>query len=78
MEITVQIISYEQTSSQRAIRLPRVLDLTSVSRATIWRWVKSDQTFPKPFNLSPGITVWDEGELLDWIESKKSERGMNQ
>jgi prophage regulatory protein len=58
----------------RAIRLPRVCDLTGASRATIWRWVK-DSTFPAPFHLGPAIAVWDESEVLDWIETKKSARG---
>ncbi len=29
-----------------------------VSPSTIWRWVK-DGTFPKPFKLGSGTTVWD-------------------
>jgi prophage regulatory protein len=57
-----------------AIRIPRVRELTSASRATIWRWLKSDPTFPRPFHLSKGITCWDEGEILDWIAAKKSQR----
>jgi predicted DNA-binding transcriptional regulator AlpA len=65
----------EKTSFSRAIRLPRVCDLTGASRATVWRKVKDDATFPKPFHLSTAITCWDEGEVLHWIESKKAERG---
>lgn len=57
----------------RAIRLPKVSDLTAASRATVWRWVKADPTFPRPFHLSPGITVWDEHEVLAWIATKKAE-----
>jgi predicted DNA-binding transcriptional regulator AlpA len=59
------------TASLRAVRLPRVCDLTGASRSTVWRWVNRDHDFPKPFQLSAAITCWDEGEILDWIESKK-------
>lgn len=62
------------TQPSRAIRLPLVVDLTGVSRPTIWRWVKADPTFPRPFHLSAGITAWDEDEVLTWIESKKAQR----
>jgi prophage regulatory protein len=62
----------EQVAPSRAIRLPRVSDLTGASRATVWRWVKTEPTFPKPFALSAGVTCWDEGEILDWVESKKN------
>jgi predicted DNA-binding transcriptional regulator AlpA len=57
------------------IRLPQVRKLTGdISRATIWRWVKNDPSFPKPFRLSSAITCWDEGEIRDWVESKKAQR----
>ena len=62
-------------TASRAVRLPRVCDLTGASRATVWRWAKTDHTFPRPFRISPAITCWDEGELLKWLESKKAMRG---
>jgi predicted DNA-binding transcriptional regulator AlpA len=64
----------KHVSQGHVIRLPQVCTLTSASRATVWRWVNNDGTFPKPFHLSPGITCWDEVELLAWIASKKAER----
>lgn len=65
-----------QSQTQRqyplgAARISRVCELTATSPATIWRRIKSDPTFPQPFKLSPGITAWDEGEVLDWLEAKK-------
>jgi prophage regulatory protein len=59
---------------KRAIRMPRVIDLTSMSRATVWRKAKDDPSFPKPFHLSAGIAVWDEGEVVSWLDSKKAAR----
>lgn len=54
-------LPYPIFSPTRAIRLPRVCDLTGASRPTIWRWVREDSDFPKPFSLSAGIAV-----VVDW------------
>lgn len=60
------------------IRIPRVRYLTGgTSDATIWRWVKNDPTFPKPFHMSSAITCWDEAEITDWVESKKAARALD-
>ena len=64
--------------TSRAIRLPLVCEMTGASRATIWRWVKGGAGFPKPFQLSPGVTVWDEMDIAYWIESKKAGNGGEQ
>lgn len=58
----------------RALRLPQVCDLIGVSPASIWRWVKQDERFPKPFKVSENVTVWDESELLSWLEDRKATR----
>jgi predicted DNA-binding transcriptional regulator AlpA len=65
----------EPSPAIRAIRLTELIQLTGVSRPTIWRWTKTDPTFPKPFQLSPAITCWDAQEVTDWIETKKAARG---
>ena len=49
-------------------------DKTGMSKATIWRLVAGDPTFPKPFKLSPGVTVWDEDEADNWLAFKKNEQ----
>ena len=72
----MQSTQYQPVQQSRAIRLPLVCERTGASRATVWRWAKSDPTFPKPFHLSTAITCWDEGEIQHWIESKKSQRGV--
>ena len=65
-----------QVTPSRALRLPRVCDLTGASRSTVWRWVKNDPDFPRPFHLSKSksVTCWDEREILDFLEFEKAER----
>jgi predicted DNA-binding transcriptional regulator AlpA len=69
----MQATKFKPVAPSRAIRLPLVSNLTGMSRATIWRKVKEDASFPRPFHLSAAITVWDEEEILGWIASKKAE-----
>ena len=57
-----------------AVRLKDVCQMVGVSRPTVWRWVNSDPSFPKPFKLSPSITAWDKAEVEDWLSAKKGGR----
>ncbi|MGO8798693.1 MAG: helix-turn-helix transcriptional regulator [Roseiarcus sp.] len=68
---------HKQVSPSRAIRLPEVCRLTGVSRATVWRMIKRDPSFPQPFNLSSAITAWDENEVFSWIAAKKNRQRVN-
>lgn len=43
-----------------------------VSRPTIWRWLKSDPTFPRPFKLSPQCTRWRDDEIVAWEAASKA------
>ena len=58
----------------RAIRIPRVCDLTGLSRASVWRFARDDPDFPKPFRLSEAATAWDEPEVVNWIEARRAKR----
>ncbi|WP_090028597.1 AlpA family phage regulatory protein [Lutimaribacter saemankumensis] len=42
----------------------------SVSRGTPWRWAKTDSTFPKPVELTPGCTRWRLMDLENWEQNK--------
>ena len=37
-----------------------------VSRQTIWRWVKSNESFPKPVQFSPACTRWNLSQIEAW------------
>ena len=54
----------------RLIRLPEVLRLTGISKATIYRWIGMG-TFPAPVN--PGdsrMIAWKSDVIETWIESR--------
>lgn len=58
------------TSSQIRIDQMRHNMLASVSRPTIYRWIKTEG-FPKPIKLSPSCSVWNVTEVQSWIDSRK-------
>ena len=41
-----------------------------ITRQTVWRWHRTDPSFPRAINLSPGCTRW----RLDQIEAWESAR----
>jgi predicted DNA-binding transcriptional regulator AlpA len=57
-----------ETGSRVFFRLPQVAHRYSVSRATIWRWIKSG-TLPEPVKLSPS-TVGFYSDQLEAFDSK--------
>ena len=58
MEAAVQIL-----------RTHDVLELTGLSRTTIWRLERGGR-FPMRFRLSENSVGWDRDEVLRWIESR--------
>ena len=58
----------------QVLRLKQLKAVTNLSQATIWRRVKQDPTFPKPFSIGPNTTAWDEAEVLAWLDHCKSNR----
>ena len=57
---------------ERIMRIPEVVKITGLSKATIWRRVKSGD-FPAPLrlgNLNSRSIGWREGEVEKWIDSR--------
>lgn len=69
--------SAKSIGTKRPARLPRVCQITGLSPASVWRKVKYDAAFPKPFKISAAVTAWDEEEVSEWIEAKKAARGLS-
>lgn len=54
----------------RILRLPEVLELVGISRATLHRWVKTG-IFPQPLDLGPRSMGWPSTDYDDWIKSRR-------
>ncbi len=55
----------------RVVRLPEVLEITGLSRTTIWRRERAG-SFPSPFRLGGArarAVGWREQDIYDWIDS---------
>ena len=61
----------------QVIKLKRVIALTSLSSATIYRLVKSGE-FPKQLKLAERSSGWLLEEINDWLESKSTLRNGGQ
>ncbi len=57
----------------RLLRLPAVLEMVPLSRATIYRRAASG-TFPRPVPLGENSSGWYESEVLRWINDRASHR----
>lgn len=60
----------EHLGGGRVVRLPEVMEITGLSRTTIWRRER-DGSFPPPIRLGGEHTRavgWREGDIYDWID----------
>lgn len=60
------------TTSQ-IIRLPAVLDMLSVSKPTIYNWIKQGN-FPAPLKIGPKASGWLLAEIEAWIAEHATKR----
>ncbi len=59
----------KSTNPDKIIRVKEVLDLTGLSRTTLWRLEKKGQ-FPTRLPLTAGSVGWRLREVQAWIEKK--------
>jgi len=52
----------------RILRLPEVINITGLSRATIWR-KECDGSFPQRVRTGENSVGWKSTEIDEWIES---------
>ena len=53
----------------RFMRLPEVVQLTGVSRSTIYRWMANGE-FPNQISLGGNTVAWLESDLEVWIHRR--------
>ena len=57
----------------RVIKLAQVIEITSLSSATIYRLIKTGQ-FPKQLKLAQRSSEWLLEEINNWLDSKRINR----
>ncbi len=59
----------------KALRWPKIHELTGMSRTTVWR-LETEGKFPRRRRLTENAVAWIEDELMEWLASR--EVGMGQ
>ena len=57
----------------RFLRLPEVLQITGMGKTFIYDLMK-DGTFPKQIQLGSRSVVWNEQEVIKWMEDQMTSR----
>ena len=65
--------SPNQPNPVKYLRLEQLTRRLSVSKSSIWSWVKKDD-FPAPIKLSSNVTAWDIADILEWEAQRKSKK----
>ena len=55
------------------MRLPEVVQLTGISRSTIYRWMATGE-FPKQISLGANMVAWLETEVDAWMKQRIGSR----
>lgn len=56
----------------KLLRIQQVVELTTLSRSTIYRLIAKGE-FPKGKNISSRTVVWEESDVVDWINNIATE-----
>ena len=61
----------KQVDPPRFIRLPQVVEMTGMGKTFIYARI-SDGTFPKQIQLGSRSVVWNERDVIDWMNAQIS------
>lgn len=62
----------EQHTNRRTLRPAQIAKKLGVSLPTVWRYARTDSTFPELFKLTPSVTVGFEDEIDAWVLSRRA------
>jgi prophage regulatory protein len=62
-----------QENRIKLIKLPQVMQITTLSRATVYRLIAKGE-FPKQIKLSERASAWIEHEVLEWLDNRINNR----
>ena len=60
-------------SNPHLIRMPEVVKICGLSRASIYRIIKT-KDFPAPVKLSTQAVAWVHHEIMTWVEQRMQQR----
>jgi predicted DNA-binding transcriptional regulator AlpA len=63
---------------KRALRVRQVADALDIGVSSVWYRTKNEPDFPKPFSLSPRVTVWAPDEVDAYVDAQKAKRTVKQ
>jgi len=64
---------YQEKIFPKVLRLPEVLEVTQLSRSTIYSLMANDD-FPKHISLGARAVAWIEAEVYQWLELRIASR----
>ena len=69
-------MSQISNGSVKLLRLPAVMEMTGISRSSVYRLVQENK-FPKPAHVAvPKMTAWVSDDIENWIEEQiEKDRG---
>lgn len=59
------------TTTSPVLRPKQAATYIGLSLPSFWRFVKEDQTFPRPFKIGANATAVMRADLDAWLETKK-------
>ena len=54
----------------KSYRPKQAAELLGIGTATLWRWIKERDDFPRPMRLSTRCTVLDGDQLVAWRDAQ--------
>lgn len=64
----VSLLLFDTLPDSAHVRLPAVVALFGVSRATVWRWVK-EQKIPAPKHFGSRVSAWNVADLREALRT---------
>ena len=66
-------MSQVSTDSVKLLRLPAIMEMTGISRSSVYRRVQENK-FSKPVHVAvPKMTVWPSDVIEQWVQDQLSE-----
>ena len=66
-------MSQVSNGSVKLLRLPAVMEMTGISRSSVYRLVQENK-FPKPVHVAvPKMTVWPSDVVEQWVQTQLDE-----